>query len=136
MKQYTNCRMLPDELDALWALFARTPDFIEAAPKEVFNDLLDVGRLQLWTEPNALTPIVAMVTELQLTDRGKFVNILTFAGQNVDDNREMFRVIQRWARKNGCFKLRAVCKEAQTRLFARDGFVKVANVIELEVHDE
>jgi N-acyl-L-homoserine lactone synthetase len=78
-----------------------------------------------------------MVTEIQRTAEGKRVTILSFAGTNVDDQRVMFSSIKNWAAKNGASRIRAICKDPQTRLFARDGFVKIANVIELELdHDE
>jgi hypothetical protein len=136
MKQYTNCELFPAELEAVWELIKQTPDFVAAAPRAMFIDLLDTGRIQLWAVPDALTPVAIMITELQETTHGRIANVLVFAGQNVDYDRAMFTSIKKWAYRNGCSKIRAVCRDAQTRLFTRDGFVKVANVIELEVHDE
>ena len=137
MKFYSVCEMTNWELEALWRLFEKTPGFYGEVPRETFNALLSQGYLQLWVEPDALTPVAAMVTEIRNTFEGRYVYVLAFAGEyNPDSDRRMFLSILKWARKNGCSKIRAVCKDAQARLFSRDGFVKVASVIELELKDE
>lgn len=136
MKQYTECRMTVWEIEALWDLFSRTPNFAAAVPRERFNQMLEKGLIQLWVEPDALTPVAALVTELQETDAGKVANVLSYAGKAPEDDLKLLGAIQKWARKNGCSSIRAVCKDAQTRLFSRCGFVKIANVIELELKDE
>lgn len=135
MKQYTFCKLYPAELDALWRLFERTPDFENSITRERFNDLLNAGAIQLWVVPDALTPVAAMVTEIQVRETGNFVNILSFAADNATDREQWFARIKLWAVKNDCKKIRAICKDAQTRLFAKDGFVKYANAIELELTD-
>jgi hypothetical protein len=137
MKCYSYCEMTNWELDALWALFERTPGFYGEVPREQFNRLLSTGYMQLWVEPDPLNPVAAMVTEIRTTFEGKYAFVLAFAGDHDPDIEHKFLgSIQKWAVKNGCEKIRAICKEAQTRLFARKGFVKVANVIELELNDE
>jgi len=136
MKQYTECEMTVWELQALWELFARTPEFVASIPRESFNPMLKKGLIQLWAEPDALTPVAAVITELQKTDAGMLANVLSYAGKAPEDDVRLLGAIQLWARKNGCSSLRATCKDAQTRLFAKYGFVKVANVIELELKDE
>lgn len=136
MQQYTFCRMYPGELEALERLFSRVAEFSDTMGSKHFNDTLDLGKIQLWVEPDALTPVAAMVTEIHDGIGGKYVTVLAFAGVNVDEERKMFASIKKWALKNGCKSIRAVCKDAQARLFARDGFVKIANVVELEIKDE
>lgn len=125
------------EIRALAKLFAQLPEFREEIDVSRFNELLERGLVQLWVHPDALEPVAALVTELQHTPFGKRVNVLGFAGTNVDENRQMWSSIKNWARKNGCGKIRAECEgDARTRLFARDGFRKIRNVIELELSDE
>lgn len=137
MKQYTLCELTKWELDAVWELMKKLPEFSGNVSRETLNQLLAQGKMQLWAEPDALTPVAVMVTEIQITGHGKRVNVLAFAGKNVDERRQMFASIKNWARKNGAGALRAECKDAQMRLFSKEGFVKVANVIELELnHDE
>lgn len=136
MQQYTYCNMYPEELEALSKLFASVSDFSDTMSTQVFNETLGLGKIQLWVEPNAEKPVAAMVTELHDGAGRKYVTVLAFAGKNVDDKRQMFAAIKRWALKNNCTSIRAVCKDAQARLFARDGFVKIANVVELEISDE
>lgn len=137
MQFYSHCEMTNWELEALWRLFEKTPGFYGEVPKEHFNELLAQGYMQLWVEPDALTPVAAMVTEIRNTFEGKYVHVLAFAGdRNPDDQRRMLESIKKWARKNGCMSIRGTCKDAQARLFARDGFVKIASIIELELKDE
>lgn len=135
MKQYTFCMLYPAEIDAVWALLERTPDFENSVTKERFNTLLNSGLIQLWAEPDALTPVAVMVSEIQLRDTGNFVNILSFAAERAMDREQLFERVKVWAVRNGCNKIRAICKDAQLRLFAKDGFRKYSNAVELELDD-
>lgn len=121
------------ELEALWDQLKKAEEFHQEISPAKFNLLLNAGMLQLWVEPDPLNPVAVMVTEIRDTLSGKYVFINAFAGKNVDVNRKMFASIKNWAAKNSCTAIRAVCRDAQARLFSRDGFSKVANVIELEV---
>jgi hypothetical protein len=136
MKFYSFCEMTNWELEALWQLFAETPDFHGEVPQEHFNKLLSQGYLQLWVEPDALTPVGAMVTEIRQIRGEKYLAILAIVIKDYSEYEKHFTTLKVWAAKNGCTTIRATCKEAQTRLFTRKGFVKVANVIELELKDE
>lgn len=133
MMQFTYCVMKVEELLALKEIFSRTPEFLNEYPLELFNMALLRGELQLWVEPDALNPAAAMVTQIQYFAGGKQIVVLAFGGRNVDTTRTLWNSIKNWAQKNGAKRIRAICKDPQARLFARDGFVKVANVIELEL---
>lgn len=136
MKQYTFCTLSEEELDSVWELIQNTPVFSNEIKKTSFNGLLEKGLIQLWVEPNLLDASLLMVTEIHDTALGKYVSILSFSGINSDISREMFKSIKKWAFMNGAAEIRAVCKDAQARLFAKDGFKKVANVISLELKNE
>lgn len=134
MKQYTYCDLTEDELVEVFCLLERTPEFADEVSPDTFNSLLRTGHMQLWVEPDLLDPVLLMVTELHA--RAGYAKILAFAGTNVDMQRAMFASIKKWAKRNGCNKLRAECLDPQTRLFARDGFKKIRNVIELDLGDD
>jgi hypothetical protein len=124
------------ELQALWGLFDRVSDFRREVLRTQFNDLLSRGKIQLWVVPDALDPEVAMVTELHETQDDRYVEILALVGERPANYSALLRSMMKWAKRNNCTRIRAICEDAQMRLFARDGFVKYANAIELEIPNE
>lgn len=136
MKQYTQCALLPHELEAVWKLLEQTPEFTDGVPPARFVELLDTGHIQLWAEPDAETPEAVMVTEIEIRQTGNVVNILSAVVTNNVPRAPLFHRIKYWAARNGCSKLRALCADAQARLFAKDGFQKYATAVELELKDD
>ena len=114
-------------------LFLKTPEFVNEYPLPIFHEKLQQGIVQLWVEPDLVNPELAAVTEITMTQAGLVVYILSLAGQMEDRGEAGLRSIAHWAKMNGAGSIRAICKDAQVRLFSQYGFKPVSTVIELEI---